>query len=529
MRKNIKKQDSKQTEMVGLVYARVSSRNQRNEGHGLESQEQRCIERLRYEHIPYEKTFKDSFTGGGDFMKRPAMRELLAYIDDNPHKNFAVIFDDLKRFARDRKFHWELKTAFISRSIKLICLNYEFNDSPEGEFVESVLSAQNELERKQNARQVIQKQQARLKNGYWPFCAPLGYRKIKDAIHGTLDTPTHQSIYIKQALEGFAQRRYLHKIDAVRFLQEKGIISNKQSANKGIITFTNMLTNPFYAGYIEYPKWEVERRVGHHKGIISLDTFKKNQILLIKNNSAFVRQDVREDFLLRGLVNCAKCGEKLTGANSRGKMGKLYAYYKCPNKRCMAYGKSIKAEDIHNGFEELIKQIKASQNLQTLALAIFEDAWEEEMRNIVKMKKEVVKRKQVLEKQITQLTLLATQTASTNVLRQYEKQIEKYGEEIEEIEDYLNGGEDYSLPYRTSMKEVIQVLENPYSAWQNYNVYQKQKFFSFIFDKNLEYDKIGGYRTPNYSLPITLFETINNNEPDMVETTGIEPMSKSVV
>lgn len=64
------------------------------------------------------------------------------------------------------------------------------------------------------------------------------------------------------------------------------------------------------------------------------------------------------------------------------------------------------------------------------------------------------------------------------------------------------------------------LLGNPYTVWKNYDVYQKQKFFYFIFDENLKYHKEGGYRTPNYSLPITLFETINNNEPNMVEELG---------
>src|SRR3989338_2662568 len=89
----------------GLVYARVSSKRQETEGSGLESQEGRCINELRILGVPYVKTFPDSFTGGGDFMKRPAMRELLAYIDARPDKNFLVIFDDLKRFARDVEFH----------------------------------------------------------------------------------------------------------------------------------------------------------------------------------------------------------------------------------------------------------------------------------------------------------------------------------------------------------------------------------------------------------------------------------------
>lgn len=60
----MKNQNVNNSEIYGLVYARVSSRTQKNDGHGLESQEQRCIERLKYEQIPYIKTFKDSYTGG---------------------------------------------------------------------------------------------------------------------------------------------------------------------------------------------------------------------------------------------------------------------------------------------------------------------------------------------------------------------------------------------------------------------------------------------------------------------------------
>src|SRR2546427_30859 len=97
------------TETYSLLYCRVSSLKQKAEGHGLESQEFRCRERSNQKGYIYEKTFLDSFSGGGDFMKRPAMRELLAYIDANPDKQYVVIFDDLKRFARDVIFHWTLR------------------------------------------------------------------------------------------------------------------------------------------------------------------------------------------------------------------------------------------------------------------------------------------------------------------------------------------------------------------------------------------------------------------------------------
>ena len=146
---------------VGLVYTRVSSKKQETEGTGLQSQETRCIGDLRTIGVPYLKTFPDSFSGGTDFMKRPAMREMLAFIDANPLKEFVVVFDDLARFARNVEFHLKLRAAFKSRNVMLRCLNYSFDDSPEGEYVELIMAGSAELFRKQNRRQVVQKMKAR--------------------------------------------------------------------------------------------------------------------------------------------------------------------------------------------------------------------------------------------------------------------------------------------------------------------------------------------------------------------------------
>ncbi|MBL8564640.1 MAG: recombinase family protein [Hyphomicrobiaceae bacterium] len=45
-------------------------------------------------------------------------------------------------------------------------LNFNFEDSPEGEFIEAIIAAQSQLERQQNSRQVRQKMRARIINGY---------------------------------------------------------------------------------------------------------------------------------------------------------------------------------------------------------------------------------------------------------------------------------------------------------------------------------------------------------------------------
>lgn len=152
--------------LKALLYCRVSSTRQATEGHGLDSQEDRC--RAHADRMGYvvDRVFPDDASGGGHFMKRPGMVALLAYLDVQPDRgNYVVVFDDLKRFARDTEFHIQLRHAFKARGARIECINFRFEDTPEGKFVETIFAAQGELEREQNRRQVIQKMQARAKRG----------------------------------------------------------------------------------------------------------------------------------------------------------------------------------------------------------------------------------------------------------------------------------------------------------------------------------------------------------------------------
>jgi len=79
-----------------LVYCRISSTKQKK-GSGLESQQHRCIQYADSKQYVVEKIFKDDVTGGGDFMNRKGMVELLKYLKKNNKHNYVVIFDDLKR------------------------------------------------------------------------------------------------------------------------------------------------------------------------------------------------------------------------------------------------------------------------------------------------------------------------------------------------------------------------------------------------------------------------------------------------
>jgi DNA invertase Pin-like site-specific DNA recombinase len=149
-----------------LIYCRVSSKKQSTGGSGLTSQEKRCRQYAAQNGYQVEEVFPDDITGGSNFMKRKGIVALLEHINAHPKTSYTIIFDDLKRLARDTKYHLILRETLDALGVEIECLNFNFEKTPEGEFYETVIAAGGQLERQQGARQVSQKVIARFEAGY---------------------------------------------------------------------------------------------------------------------------------------------------------------------------------------------------------------------------------------------------------------------------------------------------------------------------------------------------------------------------
>ncbi len=506
-----------------LGYCRVSSLTQATDGHGLDSQEHRCRTFAEQKGLEMVKVFRDSHTGGGDFWQRPAMRELLEYVDAHPTERFTVIFDDLKRFARDIQFHWKLRTEFSARGITPACLNFNFEDTPEGGFIETVMAAQGELERKQNRRQVMQKQKARMELGYWPFAARKGYTSVKDPLHGKICKPNAGGEILAEALALFENRTLLRKVDVARFLVEKGFWTG-QKPERYIDKVSHILQDPFYCGDMEYPAWQVKRRTAKHVGIITKDTFERIQKLIRRETTLKrIRWDISPEFRLRGLILCDHCGNHLTAAWSK----KTFPYYICHTKECERYGKSIRRDDIEGQFDILLQQNTLKPEIGTVVGLVFERVWAQEINT---MKVEVLNQEgeiRMLQDKVLQLTDAALNAKSAQVKAVYEQQIETTADEINEIKSRSPlVPTDLAIPYRTALDKATGLLKSPYKIWQNLNVVEQHSLYYFVFEEKLRYNQVSGYRTEKSSSAIRLFEDFVSKNSLDVEMGGIEPPCK---
>jgi site-specific DNA recombinase len=162
---------------AALIYCRVSSKKQEEEGSGLDSQEHRCREKARQLGCDDRGDISRYDEWWWRFYEAPRYGPVARLISMPIRtKRYLVIFDDLKRYSRDTEFHLTLRREMMKRNAIRICLNFNFEDTPEGKFLETILAATGTLEREQNARQVTQKMKARMEQGFWVNHAPVGYQ-----------------------------------------------------------------------------------------------------------------------------------------------------------------------------------------------------------------------------------------------------------------------------------------------------------------------------------------------------------------
>ena len=456
------------------------------------------------------------------------MKELIAFLDNDPTEKFVVIFDDLARFARDVLVHIKLKTEFGSRGARLECLNFNFEDSEESEFAELIMAASYQYQRKQNRRQVIQKQKARLETGYWSFCTPPALYNIKHLLHGKLLTPKEPfaTIY-KEAIEQYAYDG-LNTLQEVREYILKRYEEHSIKRPLSLNGVQRILTNVLYCGWIEYKPWGVALRKAQHEGFITKELFDKVQAKLNGKSKPQLRKDYNRDFPLRGFIICGSCQNLYTASWNRGR-SKYYPNYVCHADGCPYRYRSINKYKIELDFEELLHRVRPHKALFNEAESVFTEVFEAEKQAYLKSKSglsDVVAR---IETDIERLIDRVAKTDDEAIVKLYENQITTLTEKKKRVQ------KEYSLElytqsdFGTAMNLVFDYLKEPVRMWKNEKLEYKRTIVYMYFDDKLPYDREKGFGTIELAYPIELIRSFSDPKIRHVEMAGVEPASAKEV
>lgn len=514
---------------AAVIYCRVSTTKQTIQGHGLQSQEMRCREYAEARGYEVLAVFPDDVSGGGDFMERPGMVALLSFLKAKPDMSLCVIFDDLKRFARDAEFHIKLRRELNAVGAKVECLNFKFEDTPEGEFIETIMAAQGELERKQNRRQVVQKMQARVRAGYYLFAPAYGYTYEKVDGHGKMLVPDGEKAEnVRNAIEGLASGRFRTIAEVKRYLEEVSDLPRTRHGEIRFSTVTEILRRPLYAGLINVPSWGIKDLPGKHEPLVSYEAWSKAQTVLDGKALAPARKDISEDFPLRGFVLCGDCGKPLTACWSKSKTGKMHPYYLCAQRGCPSKRKSIRRADIEEPFEESFKALRPRKTILSACKAMFSDAWDLRARDAASISTRLKQEASQIQIKIDRLVDRLVEADTASVVSAYEQRIERLQHDKRLSEDRLKNAGVPATSFEDTFELALRFLVNPWKMWDIGHLELRRTLLRMVFAEPVSYCRKTGLRTPKTALPFNVLEDFSAARCGMVEPRGIEPLTSSL-
>ena len=194
----------------------------------------------------------------------------------------------------------------------------------------------------------------RLKQGFYPLPAPIGYRDNGAAKPKTIDP--QKGPLVKKAFElyGSGQWSIPTLVDELHRRSLKNRTGGSVTRN-GLHT---MLRNPFYTGVMRI-RASGETYEGNHDALISKSLFDRVQDIL--HGRVGTRVNVH-DFLFRRFVACAGCGNSLIG-----EIQKNNVYYRCHSKSCP--GTSIREENASNLITGALRSLTFSEREKALLTA----------------------------------------------------------------------------------------------------------------------------------------------------------------
>jgi len=321
-----------------LIYTRVSTSRQAEEGYSLNQQEVSCRKLARQKGLQVLKIYREE-GASGTTMARPRFQELLSQCSSDKNvKAMIVIHTD--RLARNTLEHLTIRTLLKKYQVELISvLQPMLDDSPEGGLMDVVLAGVNEFYSRDLARKISKGMLQKVVEGWWPIQAPLGYRNIIDPQNpqkSIVELDPDSSFYITEAFRRFKTGTFSVQKLADELTKEG--FRTKSGKRPAESVMFRVLRNIFYTGKIPYNGKVYQ---GKHKPLIDMETYTEVQKIINLHNKGADRTR-KYNFLLNGLLFCRACGSRLTGEQHIKKSGLVFRYYRClgskaKNKKCLQH------------------------------------------------------------------------------------------------------------------------------------------------------------------------------------------------
>jgi len=312
------------------VYTRKStSAGLEQEFNSLDAQREACVGYIQRQpgwKLVDERYDDGGFTGAN--IERPAFQRLLADIEAG--RVDVVVVYKVDRLSRSLLDFAKVMERFAAAGTSFVSVTQNFSTADAmGRLTLNMLMSFAEFEREMIAERTRDKIAAARRKGKWTGGpVPLGYT-VQDR-HLVVDE--FEAVVVREAFSLYLEQRSALVVS--RLLNERNRSTKRYRAKNGNLrearTWTKsdvlrVLKNPIYAGYMPC-RGEIHE--GEHAPIIPRETYTRVRALLEGATVGKSGGGRNPDYILRGLLKCARCGASFTPASTR-KGGSEYRYYRC--------------------------------------------------------------------------------------------------------------------------------------------------------------------------------------------------------
>lgn len=302
-------------------YIRVSTAKQGQHGSSLQEQRDAILAFAKRSDFPIAEWFEDRETaakkGRTQFLKMMTLLER--------GNASGVILHKIDRGARNL-WDWARLQDLIDAGVEVHFAHDNLDLKSRGGRLAADIQAVVAADYVRNLRDEVSKgMRGRLKQGFYPFKAPVGYVDQGKAKPKTVD-PIKGPL-VRAAFELYATKHFSYHTLALE-LHRKGLC-RRNGRPLCLSVITRILRNPFYIGIIRIEKTG-EIFEGVHDPLIEAGLFKHVQHIIDGRENV---RGQKHAFAYRRLITCGLCRRTLTGEHQKG-----HVYYRCHTRGCPTTG-----------------------------------------------------------------------------------------------------------------------------------------------------------------------------------------------
>lgn len=334
-----------------FAYIRVSTTRQGTLGVSLVEQRD-LIERFaKRESLTIIRWFEEQETAAK--RGRPVWNDMVKRLRRGEADG--IVIHKIDRSARNLK-DWGDLGELIDEGVTVRFVNENLDLGTRGGRLTADIQAVVAADFIRNSREEVKKGlYGRLKQGIYPFAAPVGYSNRGKGKLKVFDPD--RAPLVRTAFELYATGMYT--LETLRAELARRGLTNRNGTPLSRDGVWLMLTNPFYIGIMRLKK-SGESFPGLHEPLVPVPVFQKVDAVLHGRSFTHVE---KHDYVFRRRFTCKTCGHALTASKQKG-----HVYYRCHTKSCEVT--CVREESIETAVLDAFRKVRFPVELRAALYAV---------------------------------------------------------------------------------------------------------------------------------------------------------------